>query len=328
MKNIVKLCIVCILIKSTSCQEIKSREYSINVKISDLESNTISNAKITGSDEIMRSFEPVPKSEFVSVFTHSDNKGCACLKLKRFTVIPSGLLIEKNGYYTTKKTLDWSTGRLTANGNEIDSNVIMKRIKNPIPMKVTSFLSKEISIPECDVQYLYDLELNDFLPPYGKGEVGDIFIVLKKYNINNDVETLEVTIKAKDHGCGFSNFFVDDRESGSQLWSNYEAPVNGYSAEFKLRIDSRNPENFMNQDPTKNLYFRVRPKISPITKETLWNYGKIYGPISFWAMKKNWSHGAAIIKLDSIYFNPNAGDRNVEFDPSKNLIKNMKLCRP
>jgi len=328
MKHSIAFVIAYLSIHSISCQEMKSKEFSIHVNIYDLQGNAVHNGKVSGGEEKMRSLEPIPQSELVPVSAYSNEKGYANLKLNRFTQWPSGFLVEKEGYYATKQNLDWSGVRDSAIGKEIHLKALIKKIINPIAMRVSSFISRDVCIPKCHVSYSYDLELHDFLPPVGNGKIPDISVFLQESSHTEHDGTMEVTIKAQDEGGGFCFFAVDDRESGSVLWSDYEAPVNGYVSEFKLRFDAQHPEISMNQDAKQNFYFRVRPKMDPITQQKVWNYGKMYGPISLWAMKKDWSRDAAMIKLDSMYFNPNAGDRNVEFDPQKNLNKDMILCRP
>lgn len=327
MKYKITLLIAFALMSSIYCQEIKSKDYSVNVAISDNENHPVCEAKVTGSNEKIISLEPVPRRELIPVSIYSDVNGFAFLKLSRLTQVPSGYLVEKEGYYKTLISLDWSGSSAQNHHREIQSNAIIKKMRNPIAMNVANFISKDICIPKCEVEYLYDLELNEFLPPLGAGVTADIVMTIKDCSNKDDV-VMVASIKAKEPGCGFFHFGVDSRESGSIFWSDYEAPPVGYFPEFTLRFDSKHPEKNMNQDQNNNFYFRVRPKINPITRETTWHYGKIYGPISFWAMKQDWSSDAAIIKLDSVYFNPSAGDRNVEFDPGKNLLKNMGLCRP
>ena len=48
------------------------------------------------------------------------------------------------------------------------------------------------------------------------------------------------------------------------------------------------------------------------------NYGKIYGPVEFGTI------GPKTVLKMNYYFNPTPNDRNMEFDPSNNLFKNLK----
>jgi hypothetical protein len=45
-------------------------------------------------------------------------------------------------------------------------------------------------------------------------------------------------------------------------------------------------------------------------------------------MKKEWIDGDCALKLTSIYFNPVVGDRNIEFDPKRNLNVSAGQIRP
>jgi len=64
-----------------------------------------------------------------------------------------------------------------------------------------------------------------------------------------------------------------------------------------------------NWDEYRNYYFRVRTKVDDRGNIVSAHYGKIYG--DFMQFK--------------YYLNPTINDRNVEFDPEQNLMKNLKF---
>jgi hypothetical protein len=65
----------------------------------------------------------------------------------------------------------------------------------------------------------------------------------------------------------------------------------------------------------QNYYFRIRSNGD--TDKSL--YGKIDGNIEF--SRFGYSNGA--IRF-TYYLNPSQGDNNIEFDPKRNLFKNLK----
>ena len=63
-----------------------------------------------------------------------------------------------------------------------------------------------------------------------------------------------------------------------------------------------------NRNPNRNYLFRVRTVVDDKGNIVSAHYGKIYG--DFMEFK--------------YYLNPTPNDRNVEFDPKQNLLKNLK----
>jgi hypothetical protein len=84
--------------------------------------------------------------------------------------------------------------------------------------------------------------------------------------------------------------------------------VRGYQAEW-IQTKTRRPGKPMetNWDINRNYYFRVRtvPDQNGNVKSAL--YGKIYGDFMQF----------------SYYLNPTPSDRNIEFDPKRNLMKTL-----
>jgi hypothetical protein len=102
---------------------------------------------------------------------------------------------------------------------------------------------------------------------------------------------------------------VPEAEKGSGLLSSHEAPANGYQSQW-VQTDNRKPNAPIktNRDPNRNYFFRVRTKLDESGNVVSAHYGKIYGDFMEF----------------SYYLNPTINDRNVEFDPKQNLLKNLK----
>jgi hypothetical protein len=57
------------------------------------------------------------------------------------------------------------------------------------------------------------------------------------------------------------------------------------------------------------------------------HYGKIYGPFTFWGVPVD-QGCVATFGMSTCYFNPAANDRNVEFDPKRNLNPEGNVQKP
>ena len=184
---------------------------------------------------------------------------------------------------------------------------MLKRIKNPIPMYAKNLTNEgggPLYIPVADKDLAYDLVGGDWLVPYGKGKTGDIVFhhTFQKDPSGNSKRVIKITFPGKNDGL-----IVFDRDlwKGSKLRSDYEAPDQGYQPAVTLVrtiIESKVTDD---AKLDRNYYFRVRSKLDEDGNIISANYGKIYGDFMSFIY----------------YFNPTPNDRNVEFDPSRNLLK-------
>ena len=96
-----------------------------------------------------------------------------------------------------------------------------------------------------------------------------------------------------------------EREQKSQFRSAYQAPEKGYLRSLTHEwVRKPNKPDVNTRKRTRNYYIRVRTKLDEKGNVISAHYGKIYGDFM------NFTH----------YLNPTPNDRNVEFDPKKNLI--------
>ncbi len=140
-------------------------------------------------------------------------------------------------------------------------------------MHAKDFTKQDIVVPTLNRKYDYDLMLQDFLPPIGKGKVADVCILATGVSDGNGKANISLLIKTNESDSGFVKFMTADRERGSQLWSDYLAPEDGYASSITLQYDSANASQYMNQDSAVNYYFRVRGKLNPATNQQEWHYG-------------------------------------------------------
>lgn len=328
MKSTIILSIFTGSILLASCQELRSKSFTLDVTVVDQEGKAVDGAIVSGSNEKLINNGPVTQAEYEPVKVNTDTQGKSKLKLIRFSERPSGFVVRHNDYYATRHLIEWPKNKPDKNINKASTTAVIKKIKNPIGMHVKNFESSSIDIPELNVEYFYDLELHDYLPPVGKGQAKDMRIFASGVNDRMGNANINLKLTMLGDGCGFLKFTSKDREYNSELISDYKAPEKDYMPEVTFEFNSKEPSLFMNQDSSTNFYIKARPKYDDVNKKIQWHFGKIYGPLSLFAGKKSWSNSAAFLRLDSIYFNPKAGDTNVEFDPDKNLLKNQIKCSP
>ena len=227
------------------------------------------------------------------------------------TVEPSGggytfgFSAEKDGYYTTR-----SGFYLDAKYDAVKWNptvtLTLKKVGKPVAMCAKRVGSGP---PVFNEQVGYDLIVGDWVGPHGKGITADIIFFGKLDQKSRNDFDYELTIKFPKKDDGIQEFVVSESEKGSGLRSPHAAPDTGYqekvvkSMHHHPGLGARDDMN----DPNRNYFFRVRTIKNDDGKIVSAHYGKIYGDFMQF----------------SYYLNPTPNSRNVEFDPNKNLFKNI-----
>ena len=204
--------------------------------------------------------------------------------------------VNKSGYYQA---------RLYDISGSQDLNQVIKlpRKINPTALYVrhhTGNQSEGLKFPKNNQWYSYDLKVGDWVQPQGKGIVADV-----KMRLHCDKESLAQTyleLEAIDTSAGFHS--VDEIISYSELKLPHQAPESNYAK--TLVINGADWENY------RGLFYRSRVQLDKDSKVISAHYGKIQGPIT---INRQGSVGM------THYFNGTPNDRNLEFDPSKNLLK-------
>jgi hypothetical protein len=303
------------------CQVLKSTKYTIEVKVKDDLGNAVDQAKAVGANQVIKSFLPIPQIEYDRENALTDITGSAILNLETYQERPDGIYTEKNGYYGVGTEIDWSKSTPT---NQIGfANVILKRKVNPIPMHVATYGgSRAIKITVLNKDLGFDAQIDDFVPPYGKGEFADLVI----HASASSPTELSVSIRSGSGDNGIKFFSNTYREHRRDLASDYMAPQDGYEKEFVVKYDYNNFNTYHTQHRDSNFYFRCRPQKNDKGDE-VWHYGKIYGPLKIDSL--GFEGLVHYLHIGNIYFNPNLGDRNIEFDGKNNLTPNqLQVIRP
>lgn len=250
----------------------------------------------------------------------TDAQGIALFKGK--TAATVGFAVIKNGYYRTQgEQIDFMSLMREGKALKIERKAVLKRIVNPIPMSARRFDTQSIPLnTPCG----YDLEISDWVAPLGKGKISDIiFSIEGKYDAWNDYNAdLKVTFPNKGDGIVI---FEGADNKGSFLRSDYQAPADGYSSVLTLtkarKPDQMSPSWVDSSNEGSNYYLRVRTIMDGNGIVQRANYGKIYGRLEF----GRYEGSDIYLKAEAIYFNPTPNDRNVEFDPKRNLVRDLKV---
>jgi hypothetical protein len=240
----------------------------------------------------------------------------------------------KEGYYGA------AFQKLTNDQNlDLDLTLILRKIIDPTPLHALRLdLHSGGSAPKLSIQneWLdYDLAAGDWVKPRGKGEVADI-----RFKFRNEFKGWQMDdekmAKTRAHHTSrnlsedeLRNFYgkfdgeleisfpgekeglVEERARFlpySQLTMPHEAPLEGYAP---TRRYAANTYALRSARENVGFFLRTRVKLDQNGKIISANYAKVTGDFQFDAR--------GVVGL-IYYFNPVPNDRNLEFDPKKNLF--------
>lgn len=192
------------------------------------------------------------------------------------------------------------------------NTVVLKEKRNPVPM-----FAKNIDVPILvwAVPIGFDLEKGDWIAPYGNGIHPDIF-----FTYSADIKDIWTGTYVFTIACSnkLDGFFRTEKDTWSQFASRYEAPTNEYLMQIIQTLDRTKYKTLKDEkvSDTEYVAFRVRTIVNEEGKIVGSKYGKIYGPIESGV-------GKQYHMRFTYYLNPD-GTRNLEFDPKRNLFKNLK----
>lgn len=149
------------------------------------------------------------------------------------------------------------------------------------------------------------------------GARNDLLIAFsKEQRAENDFD-LNIKIDFPNQGDGIQGICVEHPRA-SELRMPYEAPVSGYQTNWISHSGQRPDTGYFGingSDETKNYFYRVRTVLDETGKIKQTYYGKIHG--AFYVRSALRDNPKIIF---TYYLNPNSNDRNIEFDPEKNLF--------
>ena len=198
---------------------------------------------------------------------------------------------------------------------------VVRRIVNPIPMYAKRV---ETKIPAENVTLGFDLLIGDWVLPYGSGQTSDFsFSFTKRISGPNDFEG--------GLAISFTNTFDGilenkERSEVSVFHLPRFAPNAGFQTNWCVHIseDAKTGchgdlDVFSGGNPGKSYFFRTRSKKDVNGNFLEANYGKMDGELRVIGVARP---GSEI--MFTYYLNPTPNDRNMEFDPKRNLLQNLK----
>jgi hypothetical protein len=215
--------------------------------------------------------------------------------------------VTKDGYYSSRYH-----SRLKNDDKYVpDLTMVLKKIRNSSPMQVRS---SDIILPGVGKYYPFDLDIGDWVEPYGNGKKPHVYI----YYLGHfkDLFTGTSILRIKD-GDGSAGLQIAEFDEYSKFKSMYFAPTNNYTNVIEFVIQETKEEIIKDTKLKNNQYLIF--KVQNSTNSTMYNYGKIYHPFKY---GKNRDSGKYMLHF-TYYYNPTPGDRNLEFDSKQNLIKTV-----
>jgi len=238
------------------------------------------------------------------------------------------LRAEKSGYYSAQMD---NTGNFYIPPGTATISFVLPRVLQPAPLHVLRL--DYLQLPAQSDWVGYDLEVADWLAPHGKGKIPDIrFRYRREFDGwkmseekmasvrqgNRDSTEEELRFFYGKWSGELEVSFPNPKEGVAEEFDRYwyynelrlphMAPEDGYKPSLRYQANTyepRKPERLV------GYFLRTRVRLNESGEIVSANYAKIYGDIrfdprgsvSFW-----------------YYYNPRGNDRNLEFDPERNLF--------
>jgi hypothetical protein len=312
-----KIAIVGVILIGAAVVAEKSLEIPISrltLRAIDEEGKPVSGATVKMSFEEAFNWSGRGNIVYVTGITDADGKFSG----EGHSLDTKGGRIQKAGYYSSYpesyKFREVIAGKWRPWNPTLE--VVLKKIVNPIPMYARRL---QIEIPSTTQQVGFDLTAGDWVAPYGKGTNSDfLFALNRKFEDRRNYEAA-VTITFSNRGDGLQSTSVEDVNSGSELKLPRTAPDEGYGSKLATSIGAtKDGPGHEDAKANRSYFFRVRTVLNEDGKVESALYGKIDGEFQLDAINSK-----TCILLFTYYLNPSANDRNVEFDPKRNLFPEL-----
>ena len=228
--------------------------------------------------------------------------------------------ISKDGYYESEFLVEYPDGEVenpVENGKWMPygavANVTLKKIVNPCQLAIDDGSCKKL--PKLGEWIGYDLELNQWVAPYGSGRCPDMLIRIY-IDAVNDTSDFKTSMEVSFTNNPYAGAYKLSKDACSEMHSVYNDDVNAtYQSSF-LFVHERHPvvrqkpvvyvegmaENDTRLDDKSYLVFRTRTKVDEKGNLVSAHYGKIDGLWEFFGS----------MRAASIQFNPTPNDTNLE----------------
>lgn len=199
----------------------------------------------------------------------------------------------------------------------------LRKKVEPVPLKAKWLY--DLELPPSDVSVGYDLVAGDWVAPHGKGVEADLaFSLVRNYKSSSDY-ALSLTIATTGKNDGLVGIPDNNVITQSELRFPRQAPETGYGVTNILVSQSSSTPTpvggdwFTRVPSERHFFFRVRTELDDKGQIKKALYGKLVGPIE--CSLFNTKTGKFRL---TYYVNPDPNDRNLEFDPKRNLFNDLK----
>jgi hypothetical protein len=250
-----------------------------------------------------------------------------------------GVMAQKPGHYSAR--ID-----LLSKNSDHQLKLVLPRVLNPTPLYAwrTSGWMPPPAFPVHGAWCGFDFEAADWVAPHGRGKTADILFRFKNEFKGWDeiaysrglpekyFEELRKLHVARNEEFSFENFkIIAGRWDGvleisfpgegggileekgflaySKLKMPHMAPADGYVSGWRYTSNNYSPRTYRDD---VGFFLRTRVKLDKDGKVVSANYAKVVRDLRLDA-----AIGAVAF---AYYFNPTPNDRNLEFDPKKNLF--------
>ena len=206
-------------------------------------------------------------------------------------------------------------------GHWIPWNPTFTTVLRPVGKPVAMYARRirKLDIPAVRQTCGYDLEISDWVAPWGKGKVSDLMITLKqrRFEGRKDFDVV-VSIGFSNPQDGILETKLPEIGRYSMFKWERSAPETGYEPTFTTRFSAKPNEGYTSATSEKQAYFfRVRT-VEQNGHIVSALYGKIAGGIVLEARRTETCSLAF-----TYYLNPTSQDRNLEWDTQRNLIPGL-----
>jgi hypothetical protein len=300
----------------TAQAQVPDPEVKIEARIIGETGQAISNASVSVWFRKLKTNNPFDGQESISRKGVTDEQGIYVAINQ--TLARCGVAAEKEGYYPSREQLLLED----KDGNWVPWHqvVSLQLRKKESPTAMYAKRLHYVAMPTTDSPAGYDLMAGDWVAPHGKGAVQDLVFTLQREFQGRYDFKWQLSVQFAGDGNGWQAISPTEETPQSELRFPRTVPADGYTFSNMFLAYSRGSFGRMetNSATATNYFFRVRSEYDANKQLKSAHYGKMLGPIQVNVQ------GTKTAKLSFTYYlNPAALDRNIEFDPQKNLFKNL-----
>ncbi|NBD38314.1 MAG: hypothetical protein GVY10_07090 [Verrucomicrobia bacterium] len=202
--------------------------------------------------------------------------------------------VYRPGYYTSSGYL-WSGGLVTGPGGRLIRrqppsafNIVLKKIRQPVPMRYRSFRGPA---PRSESPVGFDLYRMDWVSPHGVGEFPDLLFSFEHEEQEDGSWSSVMEISFLHEKDGIQSFEAPRPFTypfGSNLPPPHEAPLEGYDPRLRLEKSHEAGTSYQTgvEDPV-NYLFRTRTATDEAGRIVQACYGWIQGQIRYETSAEN-----------------------------------------